>query len=168
MGPSWREAASAAPRSDRLHRRNRTLLLAWLALVLAIGGTFAAETVRALQFRAKHQSVFNHYVIVHRIGWAEVSTDALGLQGDFCVLHLRRPIPASVLAAQTFALMTRYHAMDGGHSLTIEYADPHTGRAVIQADAVYDPASHRLLMTLHEGDRLVTVERRVDWQDDRT
>lgn len=142
--------------------RNKLLFLIGLIGVLAVGGVFASLTVKALWVRSVTSSVFNKYVLDHKIGTAEVSDDASGFQGDFCVLHLNQPIPQDQLQEQTLDLMYHYHDLDGGRILSIEYNVPGTGKKVIESDAVYEPGTETVSLTLNEGGQRV-VKQKVDW-----
>lgn len=145
-------------------KRNKMVFLFGLIGVLAVGGIFASLTAKALWVRSVTSSVFNKYVIDHHVGQAEISDDASGFQGDFCVLHLNQPIPAAQLQQQTLDLMFHYHDLDGGRILSIQYNVPNSNKKVIESDAVYDPTTQIVSMTLNAGDQKV-VKQKVDWSE---
>ncbi|MBX5436992.1 MAG: hypothetical protein IRZ33_07220 [Alicyclobacillaceae bacterium] len=145
---------------DRV-RRNRLLLLGWIALVLALGGFFAHATIRALYVRSVTGSVFADYVIQHHIGRAQIADDESGFQKAFCVLTLNRPIPPARLEQEVANLMYHYHDLDGGTELLVAYRSG--GKLVTQADAVYDESRQLLVMTLHAGGQSRSVQRHVSW-----
>ncbi|MCL6548389.1 MAG: hypothetical protein K6T30_05720 [Alicyclobacillus sp.] len=156
-----REGQGGAANRSRV-RRNRLLLLSWTALVLAIGGFFAHETIRALYVRSVTGSVFADYVLTHHIGRAQISDDESGFQKDFCVLQLNHPIPAAHLTQQMADLMYHYHDLDGGTMLTAAYRTP-SGKWVTEADAVYDESRETLILTLHAGGQNRVVKEKVEW-----
>jgi hypothetical protein len=145
-------------------KRNKAVFLIGLIGVLAVGGVFAGLTAKALWVRSVTSSVFNKYVIDHNVGKAEISDDASGFQGDFCVLHLNQPIPQAQLQQETLDLMHHYQDLDGGRILSIQYNVPNSSKKVIESDAVYDPTTKIVSMTLNEGGQKV-VKQKVDWSD---
>jgi hypothetical protein len=130
-----------------------------VVIVLVFGLVFALLTRRALYVRAVTSSVFNQYVIDHHIGHAEVSDDASGFQGDFCVLYVNHRIPDAELKDQTLRLLYEYHDLDGGDILSIQYDVPGQGKRVTLADAVFHAESQTVSLSLNltTGKRLLTV-----------
>lgn len=149
--------------SKQLVRRNRWILVGALIGLLALGGVFAAMTEQALYVRSKTGSVFNTYVIQHGIGHAEVADDVSGFQGDFCVLHLNKPLPQARLQSRALQLMQQYYNLDGGTTLSIRYQNPATGKEVDQADVVYSDGSGDVSLILNVGQVRKTVHVKVDW-----
>lgn len=152
----------SAPRRNRAMRSKLWFIIGAL-MVLGIGAGYATETVRALHVRSITGSVFNQYVIQHNIGRAQVADDASGFQGDFCVLSLNQPIPATQLEQSALQLMFHYHDLDGGHTLSIDYTPAHGGQTLHQADVYYDAGASAVSITTHVGSTTRTVQRHVDW-----
>ena len=147
----------------RRQRRSRLAFMLGALLLLGIGGLYARETTHALYVRSLTGSVFNTYVLSHKLGQAQIQDDSSGFQSDFCVLHLYHPLPATGLAAETLALLKTYHSLDGGSSLTLRYTSPTTGKDITQASAEYFPAQGLVTMTINVGDNQTTVSEHVQW-----
>lgn len=146
-------------------RRNRWLFVGGAILVLAIGGGFAVATTDALSIRQHTGSEFSTYVARHHLGTVSIQTDESGMESDFCVLNLTKPIPDKQLANEAFQLMTQYHNLDGGDTLTIEY-QPRGQTNEIEASVYYNEATQTVSMQLHEADGLHIVNRHVHWAPD--
>jgi len=142
-------------------KRNRMYFIIGAIIVLLFAGGFAYETVKALQVRSLTGAVFNTYVINHGIGTADITDDASGFQQDFCVLHLKQPIPEKQLLSETMSLMYRYNDLDGGTTLSIRYNE--NGKSITQADAVYNVGTETVLVTLNEGANKRVVKQHVNW-----
>lgn len=153
-----------SPASATRVRRNRLWFLFGAAVVLALAGLFAHLTLQALTVRATTSTEFGQYVSDHGIGQVELMHDASGFDEDFMVLHLNQAVPEDRLQSQVTEWMQTYYQLDGGTTLTIDYADPATGRRVVQADAVLDPARHILTLTLNQGGERRVVRTSVSWQ----
>lgn len=146
-------------------RRNRWFFVAAAVVVLMIGGGFALATTNALSIRAHTGSEFSTYVVDHHIGRVTIQTDSSGLETDFCVLHLDKPIAEDKLADEAFHLMTVYHSLDGGNTLSIEYQSS-GGNTDIQASVFYSAPNETVSLELHEPDGLHIVKRKVNWSPD--
>jgi hypothetical protein len=145
-------------------RRSRIMFLVGAVIVLVFGATFAMLTRRALYVRAHTSSVFNQYVLDHHIGHAEISDDASGFQGDFCVLYVNHRIPDAELKDQALHLLYEYHDLDGGDILSIQYNVPGQEKRITLADAVFHPDSQSVSLSLNltTGKQLMTIP--VHWE----
>lgn len=163
MSETERPSTRVAAHIKTGQSRSRTLFVLGGVLVLSIGGFFAYEVSHALYVRSVTGSVFDTYVINHHIGHADISDDSSGFQADFCVLHLNKPVLQSNLASETYALMEKYHQLDGGTSMTLVYSDSATGKQITEASVEFLPAQKSVTMTLHRGSTLQTLTKKVDW-----
>jgi hypothetical protein len=162
-GWDMEKAINHATDDARRVRRNRLYFLAGLAVVLALGGTFAHLTLQALNVRATTSSEFPQYVVDHRIGHAEIADDESGMQQDFCVVHLNKAPPDSQIANELLDLLNHYHQLDGGTILTAEYDIPGTGKNTILGDAVLNEETNTVRLTVNTASGKHVVERHVDW-----
>ncbi|MCL6631884.1 MAG: hypothetical protein K6T63_04550 [Alicyclobacillus herbarius] len=144
-------------------RRNRLWLLLGGAIVVLFAVSFAVMTRQALHLRAQNSSEFRDYVLAHHLGQAEIASDATGFQTNFCVLHLHAPPHPDELRGDLVRWMRAYAELDGGTHLTVVYQDPRTGRTVTEGDAVYQPQTDRLFVTIHQGPQAGSYRQRVDW-----
>lgn len=129
-------------------RKGKIQFLIGAAIIVVLAIAFASITMWALRIRSATSSVFAKYVTSQKIGTAQVTDDASGFQSDFCVLHLNHPVPTDQLQSETMGLFEKYHQLDGGDHLTLEYTTAN-GKTVIQSDAVLVDNSH-VSITLHE------------------
>jgi len=143
--------------------KNRLYFVFGALIVLAIGGTFAKLTTQALYVRSITGAVFNTYVINHHIGRAQISDDASGFRGDFCLLNLNKAIPPNEIVDTTMSLMERYHTLDNGTSLSLVYAQPSTGKSIKESDAVYDESLQTVTITVDLAAKQQVVVKHVDW-----
>lgn len=159
--PGNQQRLETSTSQERSLKKSRWQFVFGGVILVGLAVTFAMLTIQALNIRANTSSEFMDYVAQHGIGTAEVSDDASGFQGDFCVLHLKQPIPAEDLKAEAMQLFQEYNQLDGGQRLTIEYAQG--SKTTIQADAILLSNGKDVSLSLHEHGTSQMVQVPISW-----
>ena len=146
---------------QRKLRRSRLYFIFGAIIIAVFIVLFSTQTTKALYVRSQTGAVFNTYVISHHIGTADISDDASGFQGDFCVLHVNKLIPTKDLMQQAMSLASRYYDLDGGTNMSIVAMV--NGKNLTQASTVYEASSNTLMMTFNDGHREWSIDRKVKW-----
>ena len=116
-----------------------------------LGIKVSKQNAEALHAPAHHTSSFTAYVLVNHIGTIESRTGGLGLDSNALELQIPHAIAQNQERAFALAMFKKFHALDGGTSLSIVQKDEKTGGNTPVAEVVYDPQSRVLDLILHHG-----------------